>query len=402
MPTLSDPTATLILQIAKIGKEHPSHPDLRFIDPFAGIVLADGNLDINHLDDLDGAITRRELLARFLLLSAVLDQGPDMVGLRQWVQRITNDLYRQQIDFLHNPIRFFEKLRVGIDKLLEQHECVKKLRAEDWARSNRTNPNRYNLFMDNARQALGYAVFRWGVPLALIHLLHQDRGDSTTPLLDHLETYPSTEKMTQKIKDDPRYGLGKAIGDKGAHLFGKWLVSSFSLIRRQEESWQGLSYEVPFDSNAGRVLWRTGYLLKWATEDDYIHHKTPVLQKGRGKGGKNYLRVTNIRGMSLSRISNLPSEICEVYTEICTTYLKTHTKAPQKIEIQRIQHAYLLLHNKENPASPLSAGDFDDGLIFIGTHYCFNHDKPQCPECPISNHCEGYQKRQDLITEYRT
>jgi hypothetical protein len=31
--------------------------------------------------------------------------------------------------------------------------------------------------MDNSGQALNYAVFRWGMPLALFHLLDRDCGD---------------------------------------------------------------------------------------------------------------------------------------------------------------------------------------------------------------------------------
>jgi len=393
--------STLVLTLANLGKQHPSTPDPSQVEPFAHY-FTNGSLDYQALDQRDGALTRREALTRFLLLSAVLDQGPDIRGLREWVRLTTHELYRREVRFLHKPLAFFEELGLAIDQLMEKHQSVSHLYAEQWAKLNRSRPERYNLFMDNARQVLGYAVFRWGVPLALAYILEKDRGEpSPTALLDYLEEHPSTEIMTQNLKDHPRYGLGKAIGDKAAHLFGKWLVSSYKLSRRgNETAWQGLSYEVPFDSNAGRVLWRTGYFLNWASEKDYERHK--VLQPGQGKSGKTYIRVTNIRGMTLGDDRNLPPTLKEAYNEICTKHLMTHKHGPKKVEIQRIQHAYLLMHRLSS-AGGLDAGHFDDGLMFVGTHYCYNHDEPSCPACPIRHLCAGYSDKQSgLINNYRT
>ena len=235
-----------------------------------------------------------------------------------------------------------------------------------------------------------------------MHVLDQKTADDhrTTALLHYLESYPSTECMTQQLKDHSRYGLGKAIGDKAAHLFGKWLVTSYPLTRRSGEvAWQGLSYEVPYDSNAGRVLWRTGYLLRWASEEEYRRYQ--VLQPHRGKGGTTYIRVTNIRGQPLGADRQLSPPLREAYNEICLHHLKTHNRAPIKVEIQRLQHAYLLLLNQSH-TPPLTAGHLDDGLIYIGTTVCFNHDAPDCPHCPLRDLCRGYQEDRALITAYRT
>ena len=177
-------------------------------------------------------------------------------------------------------------------------------------------------------------------------------------------------------------------------------MTSYPLTRRSHElSWQGLSYEVPYDSNAGRVLWRSGYLLHWASKDDYQRYQ--VLQPQRGKGGTTYIRVTNIRGKPLGQGRQLPPEVKEAYDEVCTQHLKTHCRAPKTVEIQRVQHAYLLLLNQQQ-AQPLAAGHLDDGLIFIGTTYCFNHVEPDCRNCPLSDLCRGYNEDRALIIAYRT
>ncbi len=229
--------------------------------------------------------------------------------------------------------------------------------------------------------------------LALPYLLSQrsDESRRATALLDYLEGYPSAEAMSHGIKDHELFGLGKAIGDKACHLFAKWMVSTFSLARIKEPSWGEYSYEVPFDSNAGRVLWRTGYLL--ALSDIGAYRKAQVAQPNAGKGGTEYIRVTNLRGMGVS--AQVDEEVRDAYKVLCVDHLRSHKNAPQKVEIQRFQHPILYL-NKER------ASDFDDGLIEIGRNYCYNHENPDCAACPINQHCQGYQSDERLITEYRT
>jgi len=384
----------LIKKIAEEGQSHPSAPFLAEVEIFNAYFSPDGQMDISKLDSRDGSnLSRRELLSRFLLLNAVIDQGPDIIGVRKLLISVSNELYHAEVRFLHKPLAFFQEIGISIDQILAQHQAIKKIRAKVWAKENRSTPNRYNLFMDNSSQVLNYAIFRWGVPLALPLLLEKDNTNnkSYSPLLDYLEKFPSAERMTFYLKSHPRYGLGKAIGDKACHLFAKWLVSSFKLIRRTEASWGEYSFEVPYDSNAGRVLWRTGYLLHWASEGEY--EKRDVIQRRRGKGGLDYLRVTNIRGMATQR--SLPPDMQDVYGEIAVQHLATHKKRPRKFEIQRLQHLYLMLNGQ-------TVADFDDGLIYIGTNYCFNHDQPQCQSCPLKGVCLAYLSAPELIQKYRT
>jgi len=388
----------LVLAIARVGKGHPSPPQLHRVEPFRPFLLPDGTIDHADLDERDGGCTRREVLLRFLLLNAVMDQGPDIVGVRELLSGVTNDLYRRKIRFLHKPLSFFQELGLAIDQILEKHESVKEIRSATWARENRSRESKYNLLMDNSRQVLGYAVFRWGVPLAVPLLLEKDEPDEerrSTALLDYLESWQSAEEMSQQLKDHRRYGLGKAVGDKACHLFAKWMVSSFRLARKREPSWGEFSFEVPYDSNAGRVLWRTGYLLRWANEEYYKKQK--IVQPGKGKRGTSYIRVTNLRGKRA--MVPLPDRVQRNYDEIAVKHLRSHKGPPRKVEIQRIQHAFLL---EAFPTEGLGIADFDDGLIYVGTKHCFNHSEPLCAECPINDLCEGYQSNPRLIKGYTT
>ena len=97
-------------------------------------------------------------------------------------------------------------------------------------------------------------------------------------------------------------------------------------------------------------------------------------------------------------LNSLPKHLHERYVEIATEHMKTHTRPPRKVEIQRIQHAYLL-EDYENTG--LGVADFDEGIIHLGTRYCFNHEALLCQKCPIGPLCEG-RSRRDLIENYRT
>ena len=385
--------SSLVTAIAEVGEKHPLSPPIAEVDAFRHFFTRRGKLARASLDAQDGCCTHRELLLRMLLLNAVLDQGPDIEGVREMMVKVINHFYQNEIRIFHTPLDFFREINVSVEELQNAHGAVKASRASQWAADNQSTPGKYNLYMDNTKQTLNYAVFRWGVPLVLPYLLSKnDPDNSATALSDYLENYASAEIMSTQLKDHETYGFGKAIGDKACHLFAKWMVSSFQLCTKTDDrGWGEYSYEVPFDSNAGRVLWRTGYFLRLATEEEFI--KMGVVQKGQGKGGAHYIRVTKMRGMRVS--AEVPADIRSTYVDLCINHLKSHKKAPLKTEIQKMQHP-LLFQEKAKVSA------FDDGLIAIGRNYCLNHSEPNCRQCPINRHCEGYQSKRALITDYRT
>jgi len=386
----------LILEVSKIGRKHTTMPLLQDLFPFKHYCDNKINLKRNELNEIDGLWTRREILTRYLLVSAVLDQGPDLEGVGLLLKNVVNALYQKEIRIFHKPLDFFKELGISIDEILEKHASIKKIRADDWAKENKSNPNKYNLFTDRTNQALGYAIYRWGVPLCVPHLLekdlHKNKKESSEPLIEYIESWDSSEIMTQQIKDNERYGLGKAVGDKAGHLFAKLYIHTFGIAKRKDNEFGPLSYELPFDSNVGRVLFRCGFLLDCAELSDY--EKWEVIQKGKGKGGEHYIRVTNIRGKKSYELSK-SKEMMDSYKSICIEYLKVRKRRPSTIEIQQVPNILLL-------GTEYGIGDLDDGLIYIGTNYCKNHDKPICLQCPINDFCLGYKSRQDLILNYRT
>lgn len=401
----------LVKEISKIGKKYRESPKLHEIEIFKNYFSEDGKLKEKELDELDGEFTRREILTRYLLLSVVLDQGPDPMGVGMLLKEVINQLYQQEIRILHRPIDFFEKLEISIDKILEKHESIKEIRAKEWAKETGSkSPKKYNLFFTQSlrgivpNQVLDYAIHRWGVPLCVPLLLERDikkkEEKSSSPLIDYLESYKSAERMAQGLKTHSRYGLGSAIGDKACHLFAKNYVSIFKLVRinkvKNKEGWTDISYELPFDSNAGRVLFRTGFLLEFATLEDYKNWK--VIQEGKGKRKTDYIRVTNIRDKKII----VDPHIFSSYSDVRIKYLgfRVIEKKGKLIPIHHLPNLIIYKLSKENISS--SVAEFDDGLMYIGTKYCFNHNSPNCKDCLIKELCRGYQKDNSLITQYTT
>jgi hypothetical protein len=387
---------TLLTKIAEVGQQHPNPPLLAELFPFRHY-FHNGELILDRLSENDGLWTRREILTRFLFLQAVLDQGAHIEGVRRFLTEVTNSLYEKEIRFLHKPLDFFRELGIAVDDLIEKHETVKKIYAPIWAEENQSNANKFNMMRidkNDSKQVLNYAVHRWGVPLAVPYLLEKDLQKtgkiSLEPLVEHLESFTSAEVMSQKMKDNERYGLGKAIGDKAAHLFVKWYVHTFGLAKRNDTAWRKNSYELPLDSNVGRILLRTGFWLQLATMEDY--QKADIIQLGGGKKGTHYLRVTNIRGTKPALITP-ESEFGQHYLEVMKM---SFGQRKRTIELQRIPNALLI-------NTDYAVGDLDDGIIHIGTKYCLNHENPKCAACPIHRLCLAHNnERQDLINDYRT
>lgn len=102
--------------------------------------------------------------------------------------------------------------------------------------------------------------------------------------------------------------------------------------------------------------------------------------------------ITQMRAADWAEANGLMA----AYHNLCVNHLQTHQKPPKKVEIQRIPLALLLLGGAHTP------GELDDGLMRIGTEFCFNHDRPLCKACPVSAWCKGCQENAFLIQSYRT
>src|SRR3989338_97360 len=100
----------LLVKLAEIGRAKRSTSYLSSILPFKHFFNKKGRLIAKDLDEPDGKWNRREVLSRCLLLSAVLEQGPDIVGVDLMLTKVVNDLYKQEIRIFHRPLDFFKEI----------------------------------------------------------------------------------------------------------------------------------------------------------------------------------------------------------------------------------------------------------------------------------------------------
>src|SRR3989338_8092557 len=125
--SIVEKSKTLIVKIAEVGKRCANKPKMQGLFPFQHYLNKNGNIDKKALDKNDGLWTRREVLTRYLLVRAVLDQGPDMEGVRIFVKDVINALYKKEIRMFHKPLDFFRELNISVDEIIDKHAGVKKI-----------------------------------------------------------------------------------------------------------------------------------------------------------------------------------------------------------------------------------------------------------------------------------
>ena len=102
-----DRAKEIIKEINKVGLSNPGSNDLSSVTIFSDI-YENSRLKIDLLDSENDCLTYKELLTRYLYLSCVLDQGPEIGGIASLLVNVTNRLYNKGIRFLHKPSVFLK------------------------------------------------------------------------------------------------------------------------------------------------------------------------------------------------------------------------------------------------------------------------------------------------------
>ena len=162
----------LIRQLNQIGETNSDNvPQIKGVNLFKEILDVDSIRKEKYGEMDNKGVLYKELLTRYLFLNSILDQGPDMEGVRILQANVTNKLYEKGIDFLHNPSKFFENIDIVFDIIKEEHENIKKSeRTKKWADNQKISLNRYNLFLENSKQLSSYVLGRWAPPLSIIQI----------------------------------------------------------------------------------------------------------------------------------------------------------------------------------------------------------------------------------------
>ncbi|QUL99222.1 MAG: hypothetical protein IMF26_03980 [Candidatus Fermentithermobacillus carboniphilus] len=348
-------------------------------------------LDPKYSRFFKGGWATEEIKTRFLYLNAVLDQGSDMVGTREFLRRVTNELYSMGIDFLHHPEKFLSNTYVVEQVVLKVHDIVKAERAR-WAQEFLDNPDAYNLllvFGERVTQVLSHIVVSWGLPLAIIQKATARYGS----LLQMLDSYDTAEQMVAAIKSDRDFGLGKAIGDKACHLFCKWVVDEENLLPLVpgRAGWSKNSYEVPVDSNVGRVLVMSGIAAYFCGDDEL--RRQQVLQPK--PDGRIYIRATNLRRCKVCKTAPLDE------ANSLASIRRLYASRLQTITLPKFLNVCVETIAAGLGEEPRIA-HLDDGLLKVALTWCRNGDY-RCKEgCALKDECWAFNEAPDAMAKYHT
>ena len=64
---------------------------------------------IGRNNPINQQITHREVLLRYLLGKAIVDQGSDTPGIQQWYEIVVRECYTSGIQFIHHPEHFVQR-----------------------------------------------------------------------------------------------------------------------------------------------------------------------------------------------------------------------------------------------------------------------------------------------------
>lgn len=363
LPTIDlDRCREIVGEIFDVGRRFPLRIDLKDVRRIGRLLGPDQPLPRRDL---------REVIARYLYLNAVLDQGRDSVGVHLLLSRVTNRLYEEfEIAYLDEPLQFFANLPKVIPVIEEEHAKVKAERGPLFPRI--TNYSLYDQY-----RVTPWVAFRWGAPLGNILRFGQEGGG----LLDWLNQFPSGEVAATAIKSDPLFGLGGAIGEKASRLFVKWVAFTAQLA----PAWPPNSYEVPLDANVGRVLMRTGYIFAFLDQEDMTKGATKpwTLQED----GKVNLSAQSLNDRPLRRIEQIEDELMDL--------LERWGLGRSRRYIRLMKTLNVLLAQARGNEAPV--GQMDDGFMAIGRDICFNTD-PEISRCPLKDICIASH----LVPELRT
>ena len=342
------------------------------INIFSDIIDKNGNITSKKLEEKNGDISNKELLTRYLYVSCVLDQGGDLEGQRLLLNYVTNELYKRDIKFLHKPQDFFDNPLIISQVIREQHSIVKSKRKDEWAKEinpDNPRPNSYSLFRIQrtpSSQLTPYVLFKWGVPLMNIMKIQEKFGS----LFNYVSSFRNPQDAVDKIRTDKEFGLGRAIGWKADFLFIKYIIHVFELISKK--GWTKNSFEVPFDSNIGRVLFRIGYV-------DYFLDEKEKNKTLRERKEGIHLEANELRNKKIKEeINPSTSKIYQDLKEIVLPIDAPKTKPGFQFTIN------WFLENIGD--TDLTIGSFDDSLMYIGTKFCKNKS-PDCENCPLNSKC---------------
>ena len=358
--------------------------------------------DMQSSNRINVSITNREVLLRFLLSKAIVDQGSDTPGVQQWFNELVSKCYNKNIQFFHFPVHFVERYAEVLEIAHSAAVQITENRAKEWASM---QPNRkegiYTPF--NVDGMRGGKYTHWFTASRLFPAVL--KSSAVSGGLTHIlfEAGPPNERpldmARERLRNDHRYGLGYGIGEKAADLFVKWAIGCLNLTPKEIRDWRPTEAVIPMDQRIGRVMMRCGFMEEFFDTELHIRKyldkgDEPMFEKNEDvvlpeKGlpdGELFLWVRQFRRKGRTIHRNEEKTRSDAHNWCREAWRENYnTKPPRKMDPQTIVQLLCKTITTHNDIL-LSAAHIDDFFFDLAEDYC--HDKnPRCGECTIKDVC---------------
>ena len=353
------------------------------------------SIELDRIDSRTG-ISNREVLLRYVLSRAIVDQGSDITGVEMWHSRLFERCYKDDIRVLHNAADFVSNYAKVLSIGVEVRDEVVIERAQVWAdqkKSKTRNKNSYTLFNVDGQRGGKQAHWFMSARLLPALLLADSKPGGLTELVFGNMTTETPIKMSRRLRSDPVFGLGWCIGDKACDLFSKWAIGTFRLATGIANAWDPANSPLPMDQRIGRLMIRFGFMDEFFGVSRMMEKKQfgfnpddnqarPAPKSGDIPVGRWYLHVMDFRRQASVR-KGPP-------TDWLSGEWKSQGgvgKIPKSFKPQDVISILCKSMNQEL-GTTMTPVELDDQLMGLGGEVCTD-DSPKCTACDLATTCQA-------------
>lgn len=352
------------------------------------------SIELERVDKVSGT-SNRELLLRYLLTRAIVDQGSDIEGVEMWHSKLLEDCYVAGFRVLHEPSSFVQNYQKIIEFGAKARDHVVAARASIWASQKergKRSINSYTPFnVDGFRGSKQTHWFISGRLFPALMLAVSYPGGLVKLCFEHMVSETPLE-MSRRVRNDKVYGLGYCIGDKACDLFCKWAIGTYRLTVGVSAAWTPADSPIPMDQRIGRLMIRTGFMDEFFDVSRMMSKSsfgfTPKDNQSRPTGGSSpipsgrwFLKVMDFRRKAKVQ-GSLPKEWLEQEWRASGATGKCPKFGPQ--EVVNI----LCKSMNRDLGTEITPVEIDDQFMRLGGNICTD-DKPKCDQCSLKDWCQA-------------
>lgn len=345
--------------------------------------------------DRSAGTSNREILLRYLLSRAIVDQGSDIEGVEMWHSKLLEDCYSAGFRVLHEPSSFVKNYQQIIAFGSKARDFVVSARASNWASQKdkgKRSPNSYTPFnVDGLRGSKQTHWFISGRLFPALMLPMSYPGGLVKLCLGNMASETPLE-MSRRLRNDKVFGLGYCIGDKACDLFCKWAIGTYRLTIGVIPAWSPADSPIPMDQRIGRLMIRTGFMDEFFGVSRMMSKSAfgfeardsqarPVNGDSPIPNGRWFLKVMDFRRKAKVQVSPASKWLEQEWRASGLTG-KCPKFGPQEVVSILCKSMNRELDTEVTPV------EIDDQFMRLGGDICTD-DNPKCSTCSLKDSCQA-------------